>query len=380
MKASLFEEFKSIVHQEYYLDQYRWQIESSCYERKHYFLYRFYRKSYYSILKFLYPLIVFFIPIFVPIIAIGYLAKMLFSKAKIKIRRNPIKKGSYLLNFSVQALTRYPSLNLNKEVQIISPYRLKTQNSISPEEVLSFRQLFYNALEVFYISLRFPFYFSPRYYVYLLFLPTLLQAYHLLESFPSGSEVYFCNHYDRWALLFGKRKHLIKNLFQHGVVSSNVKVFEKIPDIDRLYYLDSESRDIFEKFFLKDKPKEAILYEHKIELTPMGEGEIKILVINQPNTIHQDVELCNYLVDTLLQYNVDIFLKKHPLVKESLSKLDSRVRVCLKEFPVVDLAVAQVSTLGAEYEKCGVQVIWTQNRTQEEVKKKILSWVDEFSS
>lgn len=186
--------------------------------------------------------------------------------------------------------------------------------------------------------------------------------YYALKAIPfqDNQDVYFSNHYDRWAVMFDlvlKRQKL--NLIQHGVLPPDLHLPYKISHLDFIYTIDKQSQLTFNSLYnLKSNIQFKLLNSTlNLSKTPY---EKSVLIIGQPHSAIREIEIVKELIKN--KDNIDmIYIKPHPLypidIYRSLDSSSIQIIEDSSYFPEVTVALNYESTLGLEYKASGIPVI-----------------------
>ncbi|APC97241.1 hypothetical protein [Francisella frigiditurris] len=186
--------------------------------------------------------------------------------------------------------------------------------------------------------------------------------------------VYFANHYDRWATLFEQLFYDKEvNLIQHGILPNNLSLVYKFKNIDKIYCYNNKSEVLFKKLF----NAENIIFERvslSINLSEIKSRRKTMLIIGQPHCIEREIEIVKKLYNDFM-----IYIKPHPLYQDSAYY---KVKGCeiIKDknyYPKVDLALSYESTLGMEYEASGITVLWWKELKVDEVVHLVKNIMDD---
>jgi hypothetical protein len=203
--------------------------------------------------------------------------------------------------------------------------------------------------------------------------------YNGLLNIDLNTEIYMNNQKDRWAFLIDKLPHKKKIIIQHGtnyfknLPNPYSKEFIKYDKEDDLYTLVMPIKlsNIWKIYaFTQTEAKYMLVGEHKnipdihiigydIVLTEIMKERPQVLIIG--NYV-ENAPIEKRIVEYLHNYDIDIFIKSHPLVSnDKYNKLRSVYKFQMVEnniFPRVDLVFSYSSTLALEYESCGIQVVY----------------------
>lgn len=202
-----------------------------------------------------------------------------------------------------------------------------------------------------------------------------LVKYEALKSitFSTSQDIYFSNHYDRWAVMFDSL--LAKNnliLIQHGLLPNRLNLPYKLTNLKKIYTLNANSQHQFKNLFKLGNESIFGQIETKLQLsdTPYQKS---VLVIGQPHSAPYEVEI----IKELLNINsIDrIWVKPHPLYSKQVYKSLKSPKVQIIHdkafFPNVTVALNYESTLGIEYENLGIPVIGVKSQSIPEIALKV---------
>lgn len=187
--------------------------------------------------------------------------------------------------------------------------------------------------------------------------------------------IWFANHYDRWAILFdripiqGRKKQM-----QHGIISREIYLPNKLENIDECYCFDEESKQIFQSTYHNNKitSTEYKIMRNSIKFIDTGDKKV-IVFIGGPN----DAEKEKLIIENISSKYSDyiIYIKPHPLyIKKMYFKFEqSNVKVISQKdyFPKANLAVSYKSTLAYDYENYGTKVIYHEGKTVKSIMEEI---------
>lgn len=190
----------------------------------------------------------------------------------------------------------------------------------------------------------------------------------LLKIRDEVRNVYFANHYDRWAVMFDQLfadKKVV--LLQHGILPEDLELSYKLKNINQIYSFDEKSTDVFKKLFNCQNTNFQLL-DISLKLTNVYSRKKTILIIGQPHSMKQEIAIAKRL-QTLDAF--EIYIKPHPLYDSNGYKQIKDVILIQDRnfYPKIDLALCYESTLGLEYEASGVPVIWWKDMNNENIEK-----------
>lgn len=205
----------------------------------------------------------------------------------------------------------------------------------------------------------------------------------LSVALQSANEVWFANHYDRWALLLDglplndtKRCMLQHGLVEHGPVP------ERLDNVDVLYCYDEGAKSRLYSSVLACSPKVRHLPAaiQTDELPAKYSDYFTVLIVGQPLDPEAEVALAQTIRATIPE--VWVLIKPHPVYPKKPYQGASRERITVIEddnwYPDVDLVVYSRSTLGYEYESSGFDTVRSPNLNVEDVLASIDEAVGEW--
>ncbi|MBK5240785.1 hypothetical protein [Clostridium sp.] len=199
-----------------------------------------------------------------------------------------------------------------------------------------------------------------------------LAIYSALENIKP-EEIWFVNHYDRWAIMFDRVTFILnKNQVQHGILNEDVKIVNKLKNIKKCYCLDDNSKKIFCLNYHLNKHTVYEIFKKYFETTKIYDGR-QILFIGGPYDSNKELELINMIKVRFVDFL--IIIKPHPVYSSKFydSVVNGNV-VLYKEkniFPSVDIVISYQSTLGFEYHDKGIPVIFHDNIANEKIIAKL---------
>lgn len=194
-----------------------------------------------------------------------------------------------------------------------------------------------------------------------------LIVYCTLENM-AFKKIVFCNHYDRWAVLFDSIKSE-KILIQHGLLSDQVFPPTKLNNINVLYAYNSNEAKIFVKNVLENV-NEIKYLKPSLTLVDLELDSLKpslLFISCLPITFQKELNLLNILKT----YNIAILIKPHPVYPNNeYIKLKDTIDFYLVDqknvFPKVDLVISYKSTLAYEYELNGTDIVYYDSFSNED--------------
>ncbi|GGY76461.1 hypothetical protein GCM10007071_24940 [Marinobacter zhanjiangensis] len=135
--------------------------------------------------------------------------------------------------------------------------------------------------------------------------------------------------------------------------------------------MDRDSFENLDQFLQCPDNLDVHVNVEPIDLSPVEADGSSVLVIGQPQSSVLEIQLVKLL--TIDFPGLNIFLKPHPLYGDSSYKeIFSLVTLVEKDFfPEVDVAVCYESTLGTEYEQCGIPVVWWGDRKPMDISSQL---------
>ena len=182
--------------------------------------------------------------------------------------------------------------------------------------------------------------------------------------------VYFCNHYDRWAVLFDNAFH-DKNiiLIQHGMTPDpSIALPYLLTNIKKCHVFNKFSQNEFKHLILAKNSKASFkITDRSLLLSEINHKKKTILIIGQPHSAQEEVNIINKVNEDYI-----VYIKPHPnFSSKPYTDLKHTILITDKSFyPKVDIALSYESTLGIEYEASGIKVIWWKGM---EIDKIIIS-------
>lgn len=202
-----------------------------------------------------------------------------------------------------------------------------------------------------------------------------LVKFSALRSIPLsvGQNVYFSNHYDRWAVMFDSvLQHQKLNLIQHGILPQTLYLPYKLANLKYIYTLDLQSQNVFTSLFNLTNNVEFALLKSILSLTKTS-YQNSVLIIGQPQSAVYEVEIVQELLN--ISYIDVIFIKPHPLFYSNIySKINSPKVQIIKDklfYPEVSVALNYNSTLGLEYKNAGIPVVEIKDQVKSDIILKV---------
>ena len=216
-----------------------------------------------------------------------------------------------------------------------------------------------------------------------------------LRKLPIQTTLYFCNQKDRWALLIDKLPHKNKILLQHGteIILSEVEGFckyikqydfwvQKVPyklsTLSIVYAFTSKEATAISLSIIKNKPT-FIYTGYGLHLSDIKSNRFSILLIGCYSI--------NYLIEkeiirNLQSFDVELYIKNHPTLNPCFyENLKTEYRFNLLDnnsFPKVNLVLSYASTLAFEYESLGVNVLYYEKNSLEELLQKTKDMIHKY--
>lgn len=300
-----------------------------------------------------------------------------FFKSILKLKNKNYRNLSenLCLGFSSKVFKLINQVNIEHyDVIEMNKSKYHNNNAILILDLNSFKDVF----KVFKCSLRTHLHmcFNKKYFGYRklnsLYSFDWFLVYNTLSKF-NNKNVYFSNHFDRWAIMFDNINFSKRTILQHGVINHATVPPIKLGNIDEFYCFNDVQFDLFVKNVFKSTP---LKYYLKFDLKLKDVlGKNSVLIIScLPITYKRDVEILKYFLDG----NFNIFLKPHPVYSiEPYEKIQKTFRFDLIRdkdfFPNVDYVISYDSTLGFEYEVIGKTVIYINDDKNIDIRLKILN-------
>lgn len=259
-------------------------------------------------------------------------------------------------------------LFINEEKKLNHPI-----NSIYLSQITNYKLIF----KAYFLSLFFPFYFSHPYHrIHNLQTYTSYKwflCYLTMQEYRIG-EIWFGNHYDRWAVLFDNLDIRKKNLVQHGI-ENGLEVMTKLKTVNKVFFIDNTQIPYF--------THKIIVSEFEVDFLEIGlclkkilpEDKFKVLIIG-------NVSLCqseeDYIISRLGKISsIALAVKPHPILSMKLydNLLQNNQFTLLKEkndFPDVDIVVSYPSTLAIEYSQLEKTILYYSDYKLEEIPNIII--------
>ncbi|HYE97512.1 MAG TPA: hypothetical protein VEJ18_01325 [Planctomycetota bacterium] len=198
-------------------------------------------------------------------------------------------------------------------------------------------------------------------------------------------EWWHANHLDRWAVLVDRLPGTARRVMvQHGTHLCDEwrPLPARLRRVDLFYCMNETERAFFRRAVFADgaepevRPLPSAL--RLVDLEGLDPRRPRVLVIGQPVGSEKQVAILKGLARA--GPRLQLLLKPHPLYGMApypgIEALPVRVVPEKDVFPRVDVAVCDVSTLGAEYEASGVPVVWHRRLGVEETVRRVLERVD----
>ncbi|QDS95832.1 hypothetical protein FF011L_46330 [Roseimaritima multifibrata] len=176
--------------------------------------------------------------------------------------------------------------------------------------------------------------------------------------------IWFCNHYDRWAVLVDRLPlQVTRILIQHGFARSELQLPVRLEQIDAFYYFDEQTKQTLLDMTLPDKSKlrmERLTATINLRSLPRDSDQRHLLFISQPVDQVKEAVLLRAILKKFP--DLQVWLKPHPLYSSRATREFSETTIKVIEeadfFPDVEVAISGQSWLGVEYEGSGVPVVW----------------------
>lgn len=190
----------------------------------------------------------------------------------------------------------------------------------------------------------------------------------------SPDELYFANHYDRWAVLVDLNAMTSKKIqLQHGLISPQSVGQYKLANIDTCYCYNNYFADVFRQYVYEDTSQTRfIMYANKLSLQETG-TKYSALFIGSPFDTQRELDIISFCCSIFS--NAKIFVKPHPLDTKSLYQRLKHPNVVIIEdkdfFPKVSFVISYMSTLAFDYENQGIRVVYHQDKCVNELESEI---------
>lgn len=213
--------------------------------------------------------------------------------------------------------------------------------------------------------------------------------FFMLEKFchknlSTAKSIVFCNHYDRWAILFDHISVNHKILIQHGIPTDSSILPIKLNSIKEVYYLNKSSKDFFNEYLTNSNQVIFKLMDISLDLKDISsifnKKSFSILYVGQNFDQHKEIKIMEEILSKFS--NIIILIKPHPSFsnhnyQKFLKKNNDMCFMYTKnDFPSVDLVITHRSTLGLRYEASGINVIWTYNQNINDIIKLIADYME----
>ncbi len=215
-----------------------------------------------------------------------------------------------------------------------------------------------------------------------------LQTYNSFEWFLTNcfltrqkgiKEIWFANHFDRWAILFDNLKIERKIIVQHGIENGKLIPPVMLKNITKAYLIKADQKPFFVgKIIENDFEFEELKSE--IKLTKIFcQDKLRVLIVGNVS-IHSVEE--KFLIQHLSSLNIHFCLKPHPVLSQNFytelkQETDFLLIADKNTFPEVDVVISYESTLGLEYELEGVKVLYYADNTVDEIIQYLKSSIKE---
>lgn len=175
------------------------------------------------------------------------------------------------------------------------------------------------------------------------------ETYIGLSKLSKDNNIYFSNQCDRWAIMFDAIPSRTKTLIQHGIASHTIVCPAQLSHIDILYAISRHTSDDMFFSILNCKP-ELKYSKPTLALTEIPKKRLTVLLVS--HILYLEYE--KRILKLLSNKGVEIYLKKHPEVKNDRCYLDLKDQygfyyITDAFFPKVDAVISYQSTLAYEY-------------------------------
>ncbi len=185
-------------------------------------------------------------------------------------------------------------------------------------------------------------------------------SFRIFETNKQIKEIWFGNHFDRWAVLVESLEAKVKILVQHGIENGLWSPPSKLSTISKAYLIDENQKQHFiNKIIANDFTSEILISSLKLT-AEFDESKYRVLIVGNSG-VHISDE--TQLIKNLQSKRIELILKPHPVLsKQPYYELKKEFNYNLIEkktlFPIVDLVISYDSTLAVEYEQKSVDVIY----------------------
>lgn len=213
-----------------------------------------------------------------------------------------------------------------------------------------------------------------------------------LRNVDSNIELYYSNVCDRNAILYDKLPHNNKCMIEHGTMffyHLTIKspyytwqedkgyyiwnsLYKSSPS--KVYCLSVNDKIALERSVIANSPEYIIIgYGFEPSYIPKRKS---LLIVGNYN-LHYDDEV--FIVKELQELEIDIFLKNHPTMNDSLyDKLKETSNIKFieggsLEYPKVDVLISYDSTLAYEYESIGTKVLFYEDLDLSKIRQTVIS-------
>jgi hypothetical protein len=276
----------------------------------------------------------------------------------------------------VPQLKKIPNIEVAPVCHLIlkRKYRI-TNDDTSIYSIIKFRHLLYSYI----IAITFPF--SKRSNLKNIQSYTCLKwvvVYLTLSKLKNVEEIWFGNHYDRWAVLFDLLPIKTKVIVQHGVEDGKISTYP-LKTISKIYFISKDEIKFFKKLCVSNFEYEFL--NSTLILTKLGsENTLNALIIGNV-AVYSALE--EKIISALnMNARISLIVKPHPIFEfffyEKLLTLYNFIFIRDKNiFPDVDIVISYNSTLAVEYSQMGKTVLYYENHSVDEIVNDCLRRAEE---
>lgn len=197
--------------------------------------------------------------------------------------------------------------------------------------------------------------------------------YNYLDRQNQIQEVWFGNHFDRWAVLFDNLSIKTKIIVQHGIENGNLTPPILLSTISKVHLIRINQKEYFIGKIIKNEFEFEELIS-KIQFVDVFlKDRLRVLIVGNCALYSEEESI---LVKSLSKMQLYFCLKPHPVLSQVFyAELKKKTEFLLLSerdvFPDVDLVISYESTLGLEYEIEGVEVLYYADYKVEEIIQNI---------
>ncbi|MFT6745851.1 MAG: hypothetical protein ACJAZ2_000189 [Glaciecola sp.] len=201
-----------------------------------------------------------------------------------------------------------------------------------------------------------------------------LHSFSVLEQIDRESEVWFANHYDRWAILFSYLNCKSKVLLQHGIVNSSSTPPNKLQGVSAVHLISEDQKQFIKGHFVANAFQAYTLKGTLTLSNVVAKDKLRVLIVGNIGMYAGNEQK---IISSLSQKPVHLLLKPHPVLSfEDYLVWKKQYNYHFIEdkevFPDVDLVVSYESTVGVEYAQKDIDVIYYNEKSVDEIIEIIL--------